>query len=200
MVGSDKRLALRAVDDQCHRLAKVSGIELEPCRETRASQADKSALLDCAYKAGLVCDHRRLDGRVNFLLAVGLDHYERVISAHCVSLRLNAGNDARYACMNRHVKKSVCVSDLLSDKNRISLFDQRLTRCTDVLRHRDLYHIRDGHYLSRTSGRILVVAGMNAVQMLCTKHLLLPLFWLILKNSQSYYNAMKFQTKELLEK
>ena len=76
--------------------------------------------------------------------------------------------------MHRHVEKGLSVSDLLSYKDMITLFDKRLARCADVLRHRDLYHIRDGHYLCRTSGRILIMAGMYAVQMLSTKHCCSP--------------------------
>ena len=198
MVRSNEGLTLRSVDDQSHWLAEILGIKLEPCRETCAAKANKSALLNCCDETGLVCDHRRFDGRVNFLLTIRLDHDKCVKSAHSVSLRLDSDNCSRYAGMYRHVKKRLCVSDLLSHKDMIAFFDKRLARCADVLRHRDLYHIRDGHHLCRTPGRVLIVADMYAVQMLSTRHFCSPFsgYLLWLHSLLCYYNAEECQIVE----
>ena len=71
--------------------------------------------------------------------------------------------------MDRDMKERIGVPDLLPYLDGVPLLDKRFARCTDVLRHGNPYDLRDRHHFRRTAGRIFVMAGCNAVQMLSTK-------------------------------
>ncbi len=102
------------------------GCSLTSVREACAAQTYQAALAHGCHKAGLIGHHRRLDGRVNGLLAIGLDDHRITGAAIGQTERLHRGHGAGNAGVDVGRNKAARLTDLGADEHFIALFNQSL--------------------------------------------------------------------------
>ena len=141
-VSGQVRLTLSCVDEQ--RIDGV-GSQLDMGRETGAAYAHQAAVLHGSHQAGFVGDRRWYAGRVDGLLAVGLDGngsgHAAVDHAHRGNILYRAG----YAGINAGTDKAAGLADESTNHNGVAFFDDGLGRGTDVHRHGNNDMLRRRH-------------------------------------------------------
>ena len=136
-VAGQPHFTLGSVDQQGIHL--LLGLQLDVGREACAAQTHQAALAHGCHKAGLIGHHRRLDGRVNGLLAIGLDDHRITGAAIGQTERLHRGHGAGNTGVDVGRNKAARLTDLGADEHFIALFDQSLGGCANVLAHQDAY-------------------------------------------------------------